>query len=53
MLIDSRIKFQAEILIALRQLGEQLTPAELQYLEKHNHISKQFKDVEFVEVEDE
>lgn len=41
---------KAEILTALRQLGEQLTTDELQFLEKHNNISNSFKNVEFVEV---
>lgn len=44
---------QAEILTALRQLGEQLSATELQFLEKHNNISDAFRSVEFVEVKDE
>ncbi|KAF5303055.1 hypothetical protein FQR65_LT08384 [Abscondita terminalis] len=43
---------KAEVLTALRQLGEQLTTNELQFLEKHNDISNAFKNVEFVEVKD-
>lgn len=43
---------KAEILTALRQLNEQLTREELQFLEKHNDISNTFKNVEFIEVED-
>lgn len=43
---------QVEILTALRQLGEQLSLAELQFLEKHE-VSNAFRNVEFVEVEDE
>lgn len=43
---------KAEILLALRQLGEQLTAVELQFLEKHNHVSNAFKNMEFVEVND-
>lgn len=47
---EARDRQKAEILTALRQLGEQLTPIELQFLEKHNDISNAFKNVEFVEV---
>lgn len=43
---------KAEILVALRQLGEQLTTDELQFLERHNNVSNAFKNVEFVEVND-
>lgn len=46
------ILFQAEILTALRQLGEQLTVEDLQFLEKHNNIANAFKNIEFIEVED-
>lgn len=48
-----QLTLQAEILTALRQLGEQLTANELQFLEKHNDISNAFQNVEFVEVKDE
>ncbi|EFA03820.1 protein LZIC [Tribolium castaneum] len=44
---------KAEILTALRQLGEQLSMEELQFLEKHNNIANAFQNVEFVEVTDE
>ncbi|XP_017771084.1 PREDICTED: protein LZIC-like [Nicrophorus vespilloides] len=43
---------KGEILIALRQLGEQLSTEELQFLEKHNDISTAFKNVEFIEVKE-
>lgn len=39
-------------MVALRQLGEQLSAAELQFLERHNDISSIFKNVEFVEVKE-
>lgn len=44
---------QVEILTALRQLGEQLSLSELQFLEKHSEASDAFRNVEFVEVKDE
>lgn len=50
---DAGDRQKAEILMALRQLGEQLTAQELQFLERHNDISKAFQNVEFVEVTDE
>ncbi|KAF2880181.1 hypothetical protein ILUMI_25982 [Ignelater luminosus] len=50
---EARDRQKAEILTALRQLGEQLTANELQFLEKHNDISNAFQNVEFVEVKDE
>nr|XP_023015479.1 protein LZIC-like [Leptinotarsa decemlineata] len=50
--IDSRDRQKAEILMALRQLGEQLTTEELKFLESHNDISNAFKNVAFVEVDD-
>jgi hypothetical protein len=37
----------------LRQLGEQLSREELQFLESHNSVANAFKNVEFVEVTDE
>lgn len=49
---DAHDRQKAEILTALRQLGEQLTTDELQFLEKHNDISNAFKSVEFVELKD-
>ncbi|KAK9739792.1 Beta-catenin-interacting protein ICAT [Popillia japonica] len=49
---DVRDRQKAEILIALRQLGEQLTTSDLQFLEKHNDISNAFKDIEFEAVKD-
>lgn len=49
---DARDRQKAEILTALRQLGEQLTAEDLQFLEKHNDISNAFKNIEFVEVQD-
>ncbi|XP_022920535.2 protein LZIC-like [Onthophagus taurus] len=42
---------KAEILTALKQLGEQLSPGELQFLEKYSEIMNALKDIEFVEVE--
>lgn len=39
--------------MALRQLGEQLSSTELQFLEKHNDVSNAFRSVDFVEVKDE
>ncbi|XP_018568902.1 protein LZIC-like [Anoplophora glabripennis] len=50
---EARDRQKAEILTALRQLNQQLSREELQFLEKHNDISKAFKNVEFVEVKDE
>ncbi|KAJ8939186.1 hypothetical protein NQ318_017083 [Aromia moschata] len=50
--VEARDRQKAEILTALRQLKEQLTREELQFLEKHNDISNAFKNVEFVEVND-
>ena len=49
---DGYDRQKAEILTALRHLGEQLTTDELQFLESHNDISNAFKNVEFVEVID-
>ncbi|KAJ8965701.1 hypothetical protein NQ314_003951 [Rhamnusium bicolor] len=49
---EARDRQKAEILTALRQLNEQLTREELQFLEKHNDISNAFKNVEFVAVKD-
>ncbi|XP_018318886.1 protein LZIC-like [Agrilus planipennis] len=48
--IDGFERQKAEILIALRQLGEQLSSADLQFLEKHN-ISNTFKNVELERIE--
>nr|XP_022920535.1 protein LZIC-like [Onthophagus taurus] len=42
---------KAEMLTALKQLGEQLSPGELQFLEKYSEIMNALKDIEFVEVE--
>lgn len=42
--------FQAEILTALRQLNEQLSTEELQFLENHNDVSNAFKNIEFESV---
>ncbi|CAH1183098.1 unnamed protein product [Phaedon cochleariae] len=50
--IEARDRQKAEILTALRQLKEQLTTEELKFLEKHNDISNAFKNVDFVEVND-
>ncbi|KAJ3654667.1 hypothetical protein Zmor_013841 [Zophobas morio] len=50
---DARDRQKAEILTALRQLGEQLSREELQFLESHNNIANAFKNVEFEEVTDE
>lgn len=50
---DGRDRQKAEILTALRQLGEQLSREELQFLEQHNSIANAFKNVEFIEVTDE
>lgn len=41
-----------EILTALRQLGEQLTPVELQFLEKNQENFQAFKNIEFVQVKE-
>ncbi|CAG9854407.1 unnamed protein product [Phyllotreta striolata] len=49
---EARDRQKAEILIALRQLNEQLTTDELRFLEKHNHIAKAFLECNFIEVED-
>ncbi|KAF7270037.1 hypothetical protein GWI33_016945 [Rhynchophorus ferrugineus] len=43
-------KQKVEILTALRQLNEQLTREELQFLERHIGIIKDFQNVEFLEV---
>lgn len=50
---EGRDRQKAEILTALRQLGEQLSREELQFLEQHNSIANAFKNVEFIEVTDE
>ncbi|CAH1108845.1 unnamed protein product [Psylliodes chrysocephalus] len=50
--VEARDRQKAEILIALRQLNEQLTTEELRFLEKHNHIAKAFLEYNFIEVED-
>jgi hypothetical protein len=50
---EARDRQKAEILTALRQLGEQLSREELQFLESHNSVANAFKNVEFVEVTDE
>lgn len=42
-----------EILIALRQLGEQLSPSELQFIEKNRTNNEAFKNIEFVQVTEE
>lgn len=42
-----------EILIALRQLGEQLSPSELQFIEKNRANNEAFKNIEFVQVTEE
>ncbi|RZB38770.1 LZIC [Asbolus verrucosus] len=50
---EAKNRQKAEILTALRQLGEQLSIDELKFLEKHNDVSNAFKDIELVEVNDE
>lgn len=45
--------FQGEILIALRQLNEQLTRDELLFLEQHSQQFAAFKNVEFLELTEE
>jgi len=47
---DAAERQKAEILTALRQLGEQLSSVELQLLQKHNDLSNVFKNMDFVEV---
>ncbi|KAL3283565.1 hypothetical protein HHI36_006704 [Cryptolaemus montrouzieri] len=43
---------KAEILTALRHLGEQLSREDLQFLEKHNDIANAFKNIQFIEVQE-
>ncbi|KAK9888565.1 hypothetical protein WA026_000809 [Henosepilachna vigintioctopunctata] len=43
---------KAEVLSALRHLGEKLSSEELQFLESHNDVANAFKNIEFVEVHD-
>lgn len=43
---------QVEILIAIRELKGDLTPTELQFLEKHNKTTFAFKNTEFIEVKE-
>lgn len=42
-----------EILTALRQLGEQLSQVELQFLEQNRETLQAFNNIEFVQVKDE
>ncbi|CAH0558221.1 unnamed protein product [Brassicogethes aeneus] len=49
---SARDRQRAEILTALRQLNEQLSTEELQFLEKHNDVSNTFKNIEFEVVKD-
>lgn len=43
---------QMEILTALRQLGEQLSQVELQFLEQNRETLQAFNNIEFVQVKD-
>lgn len=45
--------YKAEILTALKQLGEKMNREELGFLEEHNDISNVFKKMDFVAVKDE
>ncbi|CAG9768285.1 unnamed protein product [Ceutorhynchus assimilis] len=49
---EGRDRQKVEILIALRQLNEQLTSEELQFLEKHNSEFGSLKNIEFLELKD-
>jgi len=51
--LETRDRQKGEILIALRQLNEQLTREELRFLEQHNSEFVSFKNVEFLELKDE
>lgn len=51
--LENKNRQKAEILTALRQLGEQLAANELQFLESYNDVSNAFKNVEFVEIKNE
>ncbi|XP_019864937.1 protein LZIC-like [Aethina tumida] len=48
--VTARNRQKAEILTALRQLNEQLSTEELQFLENHNDVSNAFKNIEFESV---
>ncbi|ENN76303.1 protein LZIC isoform X2 [Dendroctonus ponderosae] len=48
--VEARDRQKGEILTALRQLNEQLTRDELQFLEQHSQQFAAFKNVEFLEL---
>ncbi|XP_050307060.1 protein LZIC-like [Anthonomus grandis grandis] len=49
---ETRDRQKGEILLALRQLNEQLSRDELQFLEKSRHEFGDFKNIEFLEIKD-